>query len=343
MTKQQRDYYRTFSENGEGKAKIVIEPKEVALLVHIAYFDLHERQETWFNSEIYALAQKGFYEISYQEIERLNDWNVDETFKLLSFAGATNPCNIIYLYLKNLCFLYNKRVKYYKILQTQPFPKFEQIAPRGLLEFGNCENELLANWLEWRKWFYDIDNRSAQETGYIFEPILVSCLGGVAVSASHSPVKRIDDNGNKTTQGRQIDCYVEERHEVYELKMRVTIAASGQGRFNEELTFPFEAQQAGLTPILVVFDGTESTLLTKLQEQYLKYDGKCCVGKDAWDILTKNAGREMGMFINKYIFPPITQMERYMNATPQKIILSKDRDKIRIEGERDAYVFSRNE
>ena len=62
------------------------------------------------------------------------------------------------------------------------------------------------------------------------------------VSHCYSPVKRIDDNGNPTNEGRQIDCYIEESREVYELKLRVTIAASGQGRFSEEMSFPYEAR-----------------------------------------------------------------------------------------------------
>ena len=67
--------------------------------------------------------------------------------------------------------------------------------------------------------------------------------------------------------------------------MRVTIAASGQGRFKEELSFPYEAKESGMTPILVVFDETESALLTKLKAQFKHYGGKCFVGQAAWDML----------------------------------------------------------
>ena len=144
---------------------------------------------------------------------------------------------------------------------------------------------MLATWLEWRKWIFDIDNRSGQETGYVFEPILASCLGGTSVSHTSSPVKRINDSGKRTNEGRQVDCYIEDAKEVYELKMRVTIAASGQGRFKEELSFPYEAKESGMTPILVVFDETESALLTKLKAQFKHYGGKCFVGQAAWDML----------------------------------------------------------
>ena len=53
-----------------------------------------------------------------------------------------------------------------------------QVGPRSLLEFGGLQDSLLASWIVWRKWIYDIDNRAAQETGYLFEPVLASCLGG---------------------------------------------------------------------------------------------------------------------------------------------------------------------
>ena len=91
-------------------------------------------------------------------------------------------------------------------------------------------------------------------------------------------MKRIDDNGNATNEGRQIDCYIEETKEVYELKLRVTIAASGQGRFGEEMSFPYEAHRAGLTPVLVVFDATPSVLLNKLKEKYEQEGGRAVIG-----------------------------------------------------------------
>lgn len=96
-----------------------------------------------------------------------------------------------------------------------------------------------------------ISTTAAPKTGYLFEPILASCLGGVSVDSRNSIVHRLDTQGNPTNEGRQMDCYVEDSGRVYELKMRMTIAASGQGRFGEELSFPREAAAAGLTPVLV--------------------------------------------------------------------------------------------
>lgn len=148
-----------------------------------------------------------------------------------------------------------------------------QIGPRSILEHGICSDRLLSNWMLWRKWIYDIDNRAAQETGYLFEPILASCLGGVPVGAKNSPVKRLDEDGIPKVGGRQIDCMVSDRNHIYEFKLRVTIAASGQGRFSEELSFPKECLAAGFTPILIVLDPTPSAHLTELGQAFIDSGG----------------------------------------------------------------------
>lgn len=343
MTKQQREFYKLFSEHGSGDARVCISPKEVVTMLFITALDLElsTLQSESGNLECLTLAKKGFYYISLHDIEILPEVTEDECFQKMEEYKVTDINNIAFLYFKNLCDLYRRRVKYYHILQTQSFPNAEQIVPRSLLEYGNCENQLLADWLEWRKWIFDIDNRSAQETGYVFEPILASCLGGKPCSAQNSPVKRIDDQGKKTNNGRQVDCYIEDLKEVYELKMRVTIAASGQGRFSEEMSFPYEAKKAGLTPILVVFDNNESALLTKLKNKYVECGGKYYIGDDAWNILKDRAGVEMGIFINKYIYPPINSMESLLHSNPHEIKLSKTDNFVKIMGNNSSYIIER--
>ena len=111
------------------------------------------------------------------------------------------------LYFGNLTTLHKRRLKYQRILSTQPRPTMNQVGPRSLLEFGGVNDSLLASWLIWRKWIFDVDNRAAQETGYLFEPVLASCLGGEAVGSRNSPVKRLNERGEPTDEARQIDCY----------------------------------------------------------------------------------------------------------------------------------------
>ncbi len=321
ISKQQKAFYRTFSQHGSGNALVEISPEDVSLLIHIAYLDLFDDNPDWIDNSYAALAHKEFFEIQMSDVAALPKKSIDEAVRYLELCGATNTNNSIYLYLKNLSELYRRRYKYYHILRTQKFPLPDQIGLRGLLEYGNCSDDLLFSWMRWRKLIYDIDNRSAQETGYLFEPILSSCLGGEPKSHTNSPVRRIDENGKATNQGRQIDCYIEDDKEVYELKLRVTIAASGQGRFSEELSFPYEAAKAGLTPVLIVFDPTPSALLEKLKNAYVEHGGRYAIGNDAWNLLTNKAGKEMGQFILKYIKPPITKMEEASIELPSNISL----------------------
>lgn len=97
------------------------------------------------------------------------------------------------MYYACLAALHKARLKYETILQTQPMPTLEQVGPRGLLQYGKLSPKALAAFLFWRKWFFDIDNRAGQETGYLFEPIIAYAIGGTPVPASKSPVKRHRD------------------------------------------------------------------------------------------------------------------------------------------------------
>lgn len=246
------------------------------------------------------------------------------------------------LYFANLTALHKRRRKYRRILSSQPRPTMNQIGPRSLLEFGGVNDRLLASWLVWRKWIFDVDNRAAQETGYLFEPVLASCLGGEAVGSRNSPVKRLNDRGEPTGDGRQIDCYDGESQLAYEFKLRVTIAASGQGRFGEELSFPVECKAAGLTPILVVLDPTPSHRLTELIAKFESSGGRCYVGMDAWDHMDSKAGATMAVFLERYIRPPLTAMSAYDDSGPESIQLSWTLDEIRIQGSQERISIPRH-
>lgn len=236
------------------------------------------------------------------------------------------------LYFENLATLHKRRLKYQRILSTQPKPTMNQIGPRSLLEFGGVDDGLLASWLVWRKWIFDVDNRAAQETGYLFEPVLASCLGGEAVGSKNSPVKRLNEQGEPTGEGRQIDCYDGEEQLAYEFKLRVTIAASGQGRFGEELSFPREARAAGLTPVLVVLDPTPSPRLDELIAAFTANRGRHYVGADAWAHMESKAGGTMAIFLERYIRPPLTEMATHEDTGPEAIHLSWTRDEISVQG-----------
>lgn len=207
-------------------------------------------------------------------------------------------------YLRCLSELHKRRRKYAMILSTQPMPTMVQVSPRSLVEYGTTDPSGLASWLTWRKFFYDLDNRAAQETGYLFEPILAAAIGGESKSAKTKVVTRTGD----PSKGRQVDCWkilsTGERL-AYEFKLRFTIAASGQGRFGEEIQFAEDAKNSGAKPILLVLDPTMNPRLSELQKAYEDRGGEAYLGDDAWTHLEDQSGEVMSKFIEKYIRRPI--------------------------------------
>lgn len=212
-------------------------------------------------------------------------------------------------YFRCLCELHKRRRKFGAILSRQGFAEVSQIAPRALLEYGKQSPLVLGEWLVWRKWLYDIDNRSAQETGYLFEPILASALGGVSYGASKSPIKRTD----QPSKGRQADCIIRDVQSgvqrVYEFKLRVTIAASGQGRFSEEVSFAGDCRASGYTPVLIVLDPTSNVRLAELRRAFLDNGGEVYLGEAAWKHLEAEAGNTMAVFLERYVRIPLTRMQ----------------------------------
>lgn len=199
-----------------------------------------------------------------------------------------------------LATLHKARLKYERILKVQSVPVIDQVGPRGLLQFGSLSPRALAGFLFWRKWMFDIDNRAAQETGYVFEPILAHSIGGVPFGPTRSPIKRRKDG-----KGRQVDCIREHDRLAYEFKLRVTIAASGQGRWGEEIDFPGDCKESGYTPVLIVLDPTRNPKLTELANAFQAAGGEAHVGPKAWEHLHAAAGNTMSTFLERYVHTPI--------------------------------------
>lgn len=229
--------------------------------------------------------------------------------------------------------LYKARLKYSNILTVQPIPTMDQVGPRGLLQYGSFPPAALTGLLLWRKWMFDIDNRAGQETGYLFEPIIASAIGGTSVDSGKSPIRRSKD----PTKGRQVDCIREKR--AYEFKVRVTIAASGQGRWGEELEFAVDCKTSGFTPVLIVLDPTPNPKLTKLSKTFVDSGGEAYIGDDAWNHLDEEAGPTMAQFLNKYVRSPITDLlshvpdtlpDMSLHMTDNAIMITVDQQELRI-------------
>ena len=328
---------------GSGSQRIALNESEMFALLHVSLRDLGWGHENFGLPNL----SSAFPSTNYYQIPL--DWFFHQELtptssELLSFyAQMMKNEQDFGLYYHNLCSLHKRRLKYQRILSTQPRPNMDQIGPRSLLEFGICDARFLFSWMVWRKWIFDIDNRSAQETGYLFEPVLASCLGGESISAQNSPVKRLDEHGNPTSQGRQIDCYLGDLDLAYELKLRVTIAASGQGRFAEELSFPWECQAAGLTPVLLVLDPTPSSRLTQLTEAFENSGGYVFIGDDAWNHMEQQAGEIMSVFLEKYIRPPLVSMANFEDYEVESMQFSWLEGSIILETNDARYEITRDE
>jgi hypothetical protein len=328
--------------HGSGDAQVILADTELYALICIAIGDLGwSFQELGIES--IELPNTDYYQIKLSWFNQVDIAELSPDKILAALDSCIKKDNDFFLYIDNFSALHRRRVKYQRILSQQPLPSMDQIGPRVLLEYGCCNLTLLANWMVWRKWIYDIDNRSAQETGYLFEPVLASCLSGEAMGARNSPIKRLDSAGNPTANGRQVDCLVPINKTVYEFKLRVTIAASGQGRFGEELSFPVESQAAGYRPILLVLDPTPSTRLTELSEAFLRCGGEVYQGEAAWLHMEQQAGTVISKFIEKYIKPAVQDIESVNITDIQSLTLSWIDNKLVISNGQNSYTIDRSD
>lgn len=225
-------------------------------------------------------------------------------------------------YFSCLAALLKARLKFERILQRQPFPTMDQVGPRGLLQYGTLTAPALAALLFWRKWLYDLDNRAAQETGYLFEPILAAAIGGAPASGKKSPVKRSGD----ATKSRQVDCLKGKK--AYEFKLRITIASSGQGRWGEELQFPVDCVNSGFCPVLIVLDPTENPKLTELVKAFKDAGGETYVGAAAWEMLEKEAGPAMTQFLERYVRLPLDSLLTQAAQELPDLLVARDGDNV---------------
>jgi len=335
-----RSYFAKARVLGQGGDRISLSESEIAWLLCLSANDLRlkiandalkaecKNLPAFYDSGISALLPK--------------PWAKLETSALLEeMAQLIRQEPDLRLYYGNLCEILKRRIKYQRILAAQPKPSMDQIGPRSLLEYGVVPSDLLATWLIWRKWVFDVDNRSGQETGYLFEPVLASCMGGTTVGARNSPVKRLDEKGKRTADGRQIDCLDADAKIAYEFKLRVSIAASGQGRFAEELSFPAECKASGLTPVLIVLDPTPSARLDELREAFEHNGGNTHVS-DAWAFIEKKAGTCMSLFIEKYLRPVLLQMATHDNKLLDPLLLTWRTDEIAIKSGNDTFIIKRS-
>ncbi|MGY3087723.1 hypothetical protein ACVWYF_000749 [Hymenobacter sp. UYAg731] len=255
----------------------------------------------------------------------------DELVRLVPNADTYFHC---------LSALQKRRLKYARILQYQPIPTILQVGPRGLLQYGSLSSRALSALLFWRKWMFDIDNRAGQETGYVFEPIVVRSIGGTPAAAKTSPVRR----RLNPAKGRQVDCILDGR--AYEIKLRITIAASGQGRWGEEKDFPADCVASGFVPVLIVFDDTQADKLDELTAIFEAAGGEVYIGAAAWQHLEDLSGETIAVFVEKYVRAPLADLlteapardalpDLSIRQTADRIVITIDGEELSINRPKD--------
>ncbi len=304
LTVTQKSIINKAQSVGGSKQGVALDDEQCAYLVAVVATDLRLRGKL-------RLAKSDlppFFGTPSLESLRLSEPRFLELFeqlvKLDQDADAYFDC---------LAALHKARLEYERILQTQPVPTIDQVGPRGLLQYGCVGSKALTPFILWRKWLYDIDNRAAQETEYAFEPIIARAIGGTPAPSKKSPVRRKSD----PEKGRQVDCVLGKK--AHEIKMRVTIAASGQGRWKEELDFPSDCKASGYTPVLVVLDPTPNIKLTELQAKFVAEGGEAHVGDHAWTYLRSLAGSTMSRFLDQYVHTPLQAVLAEVPATPEEL------------------------
>lgn len=293
LTQAQRVLWERARAPGSGGQAVGLDDSICAYLLTVIVKDLNFSDSfPELNLDIPAFFAK-------RDLDELRVQNVPP-LRLFERILAINPDADTYF--ACLAALHKARLKYERILKSQPIPTIEQVGPRGLLQYGKLEANSLAGFLFWRKWFFDIDNRAGQETGYLFEPVIASAVGGVPLSAAKSPVRRSSDNN----KGRQVDCLLGDR--AYEIKIRMTIAASGQGRWGEELDYPVDCRNSGYTPVLVVLDSTPNPKLAELERAFGAVGGEVYIGAAAWQHLDNLAGDTIATFLENYVRLPLEDL-----------------------------------
>ena len=137
-----------------------------------------------------------------------------------------------------------------------------------------------------------------------------AAIGGEPQGARTKLVKRSND----PSKGRQIDCWKAipgRKPLAYEFKLRVTIAASGQGRIGEEHQFAVDCKNSGAIPVLVILDPTPNPTMAGLKAVFEANGGHAYIGDEAWAHLESEAGAVMAQFIEKYVRTPVADISRF--------------------------------
>lgn len=130
---------------------------------------------------------------------------------------------------------------------------------------------------------------------------------------------------------------------AYEFKLRVTIAASGQGRWEEELRFPQDCKSSNYVPVLVVLDSTDNPKLAELSAAFTAAGGETHLGDAAWRMLESEAGPVMSVFLKRYIRTPLNNLLAQTPAQLPELRLAQGQDSVTLQVGGESLVVRRTE
>ncbi len=118
---------------GAGSDKILLVSSEVLSLIHVTLDDLDWKYSDFNLPELKTpIPDKDYFKITFEWFEIQN---APESSELIDIFESILDYDADFgLYFHNLCTLHKRRLKYQRILSTQPIHTMEQIGPRGLLE-----------------------------------------------------------------------------------------------------------------------------------------------------------------------------------------------------------------
>lgn len=234
-----------------------------------------------------------FYEMT-PDIEGAAASSPAQTLAVLQDFTELHPDGLKSLHL--LAEIYKRRLRFAHILSQSRVPSPVDLGHRSLIEAGTCPKEI-ADHLRVRKMLYDIDNRSAQESAYLYMKIMASVLGGETVSSRNSPILK---NGSSHAR-RAVDCIAGRR--AYDFKARMTEAPSRRARFADETLFARDCFASGYIPVLLVLNQLPGQRSVETIETFERYGGEVYIGSHAWDHIREVAGPILSRFLDSYIHP----------------------------------------
>ena len=231
-------------------------------------------------------------------------------------------------YFSCLAALLKARLKFERILRRQPFPTMDQVGPRGLLQYGALSPPALAGLLYWRKWFYDTDNRAAQETGYV----RAHSRGGHRRRSSERRAqsraagrRRHQGTAGGLHQGKS-RLRVQDTPHDRGFRSRPLEPRAGLSRGLRELEIHprlgragrHDEPQAGGARARVrerrkslISKGT-ALCVEELVRAFENAGGKAHIGQAAWRMLENESGPTMSQFLSRYVRRPLDALIHHM-------------------------------